>query len=290
MACSPRIYIYQIFYDDLTKSKVDKGFIPLDNTQNLRPDWAEYWPIRNVLLNQNFNSNDYIGFLSSKFYEKTWCSSEFVLDTIASGKHEFYSFSPYFDQIALYLSSFDQGECAKPGVGIKNLTNAFLNQIGIKFDINNFVSDITTCVFCNYFVAKYEFWKIWLEYTEKLFEIAEDAHSKLGKLLSNPTNYIGKNGPQQMKVFIIERLVSLVLKFQNIQAIYCLDVTKAPFALHHASNFLGDFLACDALKGQYLKTNSLCYLQEFANVRNKVFSNLKSIAQNKTNSGVINAP
>ena len=97
MADSPRIFIYQIFYDDLTKSKLSKGFIPLDNTENLRPDWAEYWPIRNVLLNQNFNSNDYIGFLSSKFYEKTWCSSEVVLDTIASRKHEFYSISPYFD-------------------------------------------------------------------------------------------------------------------------------------------------------------------------------------------------
>ncbi|RLS25588.1 MAG: hypothetical protein DWH70_04865, partial [Planctomycetota bacterium] len=272
----------------LTKSKLDKGFIPLDNTENLRPDWAEYWPIRNVLLNQNFNSNDYIGFLSSKFYEKTWCSSEVVLDTIASRKHDFYSISPYFDQMALYLNSFEQGESYHPG--IKNLTNAFLRQIGIDYDVSNFVSDVSTCIYCNYFVAKYEFWKIWLEYAEQLFQIVENKESDLGRLFTNFTEYREKNDIFHMKVFLLERLVSLVLKFQNLSAFHILDVRKAPFDLHNVSNFLGDLLTCDALKGQYLKTNSLCYLQEFAKVRNKVFSNLKSIAQNKTNSGVINAP
>ncbi|MFZ9794619.1 MAG: hypothetical protein ACO3F3_20030, partial [Gemmataceae bacterium] len=75
----PNIYIFQIYYDEDSKSKLQKGFIPLDNSPNMRPDWAEYWPIRNVLLNQSFNPRDYIGFLSSKFFEKTWCHSEYVL-------------------------------------------------------------------------------------------------------------------------------------------------------------------------------------------------------------------
>ena len=287
MANSPRIFIYQIFYDDLTRSKLDKGFIPLDNTQNLRPDWAEYWPIRNVLLNQNFNSDDYIGFLSSKFYEKTWCSSEFVFDTIAGRKHDFYSISPYFDQMALYSNSFEQGESYHPG--IKNLTNAFLRQIGIDYDVSNFVSDVSTCIYCNYFVAKFEFWEKWLVYAEQLFQVVENKESDLGRLFTNFTEYREKNNIFHMKVFLLERLVSLVLKFQNLHAVHILDVRKAPFDLHNVSSFLGDLLTCDALKGQYLKTNSLCYLQEFANVRNKVFSNLESIAQNKTNSGATNA-
>ena len=287
MANSPRIFIYQIFYDDLTRSKLSKGFIPLDNTQNLRPDWAEYWPIRNVLLNQNFNSEDYIGFLSSKFYEKTWCSSGFVFDTIAGKKHDFYSISPYFDQMALYSNSFEQGESYHPG--IKNLTNAFLRQIGIDYDVSNFVSDVSTCIYCNYFVAKFEFWEKWLVYAEQLFQVVESKESDLGRLFTNFTEYREKNNIFHMKVFLLERLVSLVLKFQNLHAVHILDVRKAPFDLHNVSSFLGDLLTCDALKGQYLKTNSLCYLQEFANVRNKVFSNLESIAQNKTNSGVTNA-
>ena len=287
MANSPRIFIYQIFYDDLTRSKLDKGFIPLDNTQNLRPDWAEYWPIRNVLLNQNFNSDDYIGFLSSKFYEKTWCSSEFVFDTIAGRKQDFYSISPYFDQMALYSNSFEQGESYHPG--IKNLTNAFLRQIGIDYDVSNFVSDVSTCIYCNYFVAKFEFWEKWLVYAEQLFQVVENKESDLGRLFTNFTEYREKNNIFHMKVFLLERLVSLVLKFQNLHAVHILDVRKAPFDLHNVSSFLGDLLTCDALKGQYLKTNSLCYLQEFANVRNKVLSNLESIAQNKTNSGVTNA-
>ena len=191
MANSPRIFIYQIFYDDLTRSKLSKGFIPLDNTQNLRPDRAEYWPIRNVLLNQNFNSEDYIGFLSSKFYEKTWCSSEFVFDTIAGKKHDFYSISPYFDQMALYSNSFEQGESYHPG--IKNLTNAFLRQIGIDYDVSNFVSDVSTCIYCNYFVAKFEFWEKWLVYAEQLFQVVENKESDLGRLFTNFTEYREKN-------------------------------------------------------------------------------------------------
>ena len=174
--------------------------------------------------------------------------------------------------------------------GIKNLTNAFLRQIGIDYDVSNFVSDVSTCIYCNYFVAKFEFWKKWLEYAEQLFQIVENKESDLGRLFTNFTEYREKNDIFHMKVFLLERLVSLVLKFQNLHAFHILDVRKAPFDLHNVSNFLGDLLTCDALKGQYLKTNSLCYLQEFDKVRNKVFSNLKSIAQNKTNSGVINAP
>ena len=41
-----KIFIYQIYYSKETRSKLDPGFIPLDNTENQRPDWREFWCIK----------------------------------------------------------------------------------------------------------------------------------------------------------------------------------------------------------------------------------------------------
>jgi hypothetical protein len=40
------INVFQIFYDDRSRRSLDGGFIPLDNTRNERPDWFEFWVIR----------------------------------------------------------------------------------------------------------------------------------------------------------------------------------------------------------------------------------------------------
>jgi hypothetical protein len=42
-------FIYQIYYNIETQKKILPGFIPLDNTKNLRPDWFEFWVILNFL-------------------------------------------------------------------------------------------------------------------------------------------------------------------------------------------------------------------------------------------------
>lgn len=269
----PNIYIYQIFYDEASKSKLQKGFVPLDNSTNTRPDWAEYWPIRNVLLNKSYSSDDYIGFFSPKFYSKTGCTSEYVLDCVSSAKHSIYSFSPFFDEMALYFNSFEQGE--RFHKGIYKAGNLFLKTIGAKFELGNIVSDCSTCIFSNYFVAKYDFWKIWFSWTEKLFQIAEVKDGELARLIGNYTMYQGKYNTHFLKVFLVERLVTLVLASWNLQAAYMLDVDKIPLTLA-AAKYLGEFLACDALKGQYLKTNKITYLKEFQNIRNRVLKTLNS--------------
>ena len=47
------IKLYQIAYNAETLEQVhSSGFLVLDNLGNPRPDWYEYWPIRNFLLTQ----------------------------------------------------------------------------------------------------------------------------------------------------------------------------------------------------------------------------------------------
>jgi hypothetical protein len=77
-----RIFIYQIYYNNETQKKILSGFIPLNNTKNLRPDWFEFWVILNFLRNNILDDDAWYGFLSPKFYEKTGFNSNFVFNVI----------------------------------------------------------------------------------------------------------------------------------------------------------------------------------------------------------------
>jgi len=90
--------IYQIFYNEETKKTHDAGFLPLDNTENQRPDWREYWPIRNYLLNELLDEDALYGFFSPKFKAKTGLSSEECFYFIKSQPWDIdvVSFSPFF--------------------------------------------------------------------------------------------------------------------------------------------------------------------------------------------------
>ena len=46
-------YIYQIYYDEASRAALDPGFLPLDNTANLRPDWYEFHVIKKFLENNH---------------------------------------------------------------------------------------------------------------------------------------------------------------------------------------------------------------------------------------------
>ena len=70
-AAQPRVRLFQIAYDEKTLSQVDDGFELLDNLENARPDWFEYWPIRKYLMSQALDEETLYGFFSPKFRHKT---------------------------------------------------------------------------------------------------------------------------------------------------------------------------------------------------------------------------
>ena len=76
--------IYQIYYSEATKAQNDLGFLPLDNLANERPDWREYWPIRNFLLKNELAENTSYGFFSPKFKDKTNLEASDVVNFISN--------------------------------------------------------------------------------------------------------------------------------------------------------------------------------------------------------------
>lgn len=240
------VHIYQIFYSEQSRLEIDPGFLGLDNMTNLRPDWREYWPIRNCLLNNTLDDNDYYGFFSPKFRTKTNLDSSTVhnfLDNYA-GEADVFLFSPFFDLSAYTLNVFEQGMAQH-----KNIDEAVLGsvaKIAPTVDLSKLVMDSRNTVFCNYFVARPSFWKDWLISCEIIFSEAEENKTLLATFLNSGTNHDGSLAPN--KVFIIERIASLLLSTQRKWKVKAYNPMQLPFSSALISKYPDELAQLDALK------------------------------------------
>ena len=269
VAPAKEIRIFQIYYDEKTKLQLDPDFIPLDNSENSRPDWCEYWPIRKVLGNQSFDDDTYLGFFSPRFFDKTGMRGSKVLEIVRGSDDDVISFSPYFDQCALHLNPFYQGEANHPGLlAVAQNVSLFLD---VDLDLKSIICDQTTSIFSNYFVARYSFWKKWFAYVEKVIEMCEGPDNDLKSSLVSTTPY-RKGAEYEMKLFICERLVTIVMEQLGIRSKVGIDIGKAPLILPGSKENLVGLLICDALKGQYRKTGQSAYMDAFFKIRGGTFA------------------
>lgn len=259
------INVFQIFHDANTRKKLDPAFLPLDNSTAARPDWLEYWPIRTVLLNRSFADTDYVGFLSPRFFEKTGFRGAQVTALVERSGAEVVGFSPIFFSIARRQNIFLQGERYQPG--LLSISEEVLEGIGLGLDLKNLWQDQTRTIYSNFFVARYRFWKRWFGYCEQIFAMCERNDTPLAGRLNAFVPHRRETGRYQMKVFIIERIVSALLEKLNINADskfnfphqrdeYVQGMTR----LGREPQDYGRLLLLDALKGQYLKTRQPAYL------------------------------
>jgi len=288
MTESKRVRIYQIYYNQETRQLVEPEFIALDNTHSERSDWAEYWPIRRVLQTERFDEDALIGFFSPRFREKTGMSGAAVVQALQAREAEIYSFSPYIEHCALYNSPFHQGETVH--AGLVELMNELMPLLGLSIDAARLISDTTSTIYCNYFVARPHVWQRWLALCEKLFTVCEQQDSPLGAKLRAPTNHRGENA-YNMKVFVLERLITLLIEAEGLSALPCLDVRTMPRSLPYSDKVLGQLLMCDALKGQYRRTRSMLYLDLFEQVRQQILQHLRdTFAAQKQGQAQVQAP
>jgi hypothetical protein len=252
-------YIYQIFYNQESEKIIDAGFIPMNNSENLRPDWREYWPIRHFLLSQPIESNAYYGFFSPKFHAKTLLTSADVYAFLKDQTADVISFSPYFDQIAFFPNPFIQGEISHPG--LLSISQSYCNQFKINIDLQHMICDQYTTIYSNFFVAKGKFWLRWIDYCETLFQFCEENKDSISIQLNSLTRY-KINEQVAMKVFLMERMATLILNVEKFTT-NCINNITLPYA--------GDFLIphhrgmvrCEALKQSYLRSGNPIFLDFF---------------------------
>jgi hypothetical protein len=269
MQSEKKYYVHQIFYDERTKSMIDKGFIPLDNTANERPDWFEFWVIRNFLINNSLDEDAWYGFFSPKFHEKTGLGSKQVIDFIDS--HSEHSdvaiFSPHWEHSVYFKNPFEQGDFRHPG--LMKLSQYFFDYIGRNYNLSDLVSDSTSTVFCNYIVAKPDFWREWLRLANIFFELVEnelqnDAFSKI----RGDVVYLGAD-PAPYKTFIQERFASLILttEFFRVAAYDMILSSQVVQGFRNNSQVYCILATCEYLKCQYRKTGKKEYIDLYVQIK-----------------------
>jgi hypothetical protein len=265
-----KVFVYQIFYDEKSRASLDPGFIPLDNTANERPDWFEFWVIRNYLKTRTLQPNCWYGFLSPRFTTKTGITSEVVLDAVNrfGDNSDVALFSPGWDQIAYFLNPFEQGDLFHPG--LMDLCQDFFDRIDMRIDLRSLVTHSSTSVFCNYIVAKPRFWLRWLSIADRFFDFVE---AEAPDIFRQSTDYGTTRGEWPMKTFIQERIAPLLLAREDFKVLSLDQSQSAPIFNALFDNDLQTrrmLQICDFLKKEYCLSKDEDYLKMYWKVRRKI--------------------
>ncbi|MFL9925549.1 glycosyltransferase [Herbaspirillum lusitanum] len=259
--------ILQIHYDENSRRMLDPGFIPLEIVGNPRADWREYWAIRSYFLSQELNADEYYGFLSPIFHGKTGLQAQRVKGHMdANPGADVYTFSPTMSDAACYLNVFEQGNRRHPEM--LPITVALMREVGLDVDIRTLINDFRSTVYCNYIIAKPVFWEKWFAITERMFDIAEAGGNELARKLTEITDY-GKS-TVQMKVFIMERIGSLVLALMQELHVVNLPINAMSIGNPMFYPCRDEMVMLDALKVAYQHSRDEAYLKRFTNLRHEV--------------------
>lgn len=263
-----KIHIYQICYSPETLENIPEGFKVLDNLKNERPDWREFWAIRQFLKSNYLSDDALYGFMSPKFPEKTGLSynniEKFIKDRYKG--EDIVSFSPFWDLISIFKNVFEQGDFFH--AGLANACQEFSNKHLAGIDLIGSITHSQNSIFCNYFLAKKSFWYQWLELGELLFNESENNSSYLANILNNATTYGEQILP--MKIFVQERLATMLLIANS--DLKCLSYS--PFDIGASRTLFNQFfyeaVLSDALKIAFTNTDNYNYLKKFSEVRNSL--------------------
>jgi hypothetical protein len=269
-----RVRAFQIFYNDATRASLDPDFEPLDNTANERPDWYEYWPIRRYFLANKLEDSVWYGFFSPLFFQKTRLSGKQVFAFAQqAGDADVITFSPHPCHGAAFWNVFEQGANVIPG--FLDAATPFLQTIDPAIRLDALVNDSRNTVYANYFLAKPAFWDRWYGVFDRMFGLAETPGSPLHGLLNKAIEYTkdgGESKPAQMKIMIMERVVSLMLASRAFRI-----RNYPPFEMPLSAPFVGrtaDLVALDALKIAYAETGGERYLRLFIEKRDDLLASV----------------
>ena len=260
--------VYQIYYNEETKVKILPGFIPLDNMKNEKPDWFEFHVILNFLRENKLEDNTWYGFLSPKFSDKTGYTADFVNRVLKmyGDAANVALFSPGWDQLAYFLNPFEQGDFWHPG--LMSASQNFINYLGLNINLESLVTDNNNSVFCNYVIAKKEYWIAWKEIAEVFIKFVES-----DKNYQVNTSYGSTKNQYPLKTFIQERFPTIILSQGKYQILSPDRTLDGPIFTKLFSNDLNTrklLLTCDLMKTKYRDTGEKAYLDMYSRVRKRI--------------------
>lgn len=264
------VHLYHIAYSEDTAHALPPGYRVLDNRNSPRNDWREFWPIRNFLKSQRLDELAFYGFFSPRFQEKTGLTAALVRGFVRAhqGAADVFTFSPQPDMSAFFLNIFEQGEVFHPG--LMEASRGFLHAAGVDISLETLVMDSRQIVFSNYLVARPTFWRQWLALADRLFEVCEDTspeNAPLRALLNQTTTY---KGEVERKVFVQERLASLILTTQPKWRVKAYNTFACAWSGTPLNQFKHEAVVSDALKIAMREHGFKDYMDAYSAVRDKL--------------------
>jgi hypothetical protein len=262
----PRTKIYQIYYDDVSRRKLDPGFIPLDNSGSSDSNWYEFLPIFNYLNTNQLEDDVWYGFISPKFNKKFNASSGYVYDFLARipAETEVALLSPGWDQLCYFQNPWEQAEIWHPGVS--DVMRQFLAAIGEETKLEHIVTDVTSSVFSNYVLAKKRYWMEWHAHAKQLAQFFERNEA----LSAQETYYGSIQNKAQVKAFVQERMATYLLATQNFKVVASTRAKSAPIfkKIFPEGEMVRKALElCDHFKRRYRATRDKTYLNAYLDSR-----------------------
>lgn len=204
--------IFQIYFKEEQREKLDSLFVPYDNTANLQSELREWVVWNREYENVASDSEvDYWGFVSWKFTEKSGLTGKEVFKHIEDNPgYDVYLFNPCIINEAVFANSWLQGDLYH--TGISDIGNAYLQKLGYAdYDVKSILLDRSRTVFANYFVGNRKFWDKFMAFSRRIFAEAEkDENFKTQVFGEGLSNYaFDKSLPNF--TFLIERLIPTFL-------------------------------------------------------------------------------
>lgn len=265
--------VFQIYYNDASKGALDPGFLPLDNSLNERPDWFEFWSIRNYLNRNQLDADGWYGFLSPRLKQKTGLSASQVHEILRISDHNAdVVLLPFaWEQTSFFKNPFEQGEIFHPG--ITQLTQSFLDHLQIDIQVRSLITHTANFTFSNFIIARPAYWRKWLYLANHFFELVETGETPLAKALRGSTSYGSEANQTPMKIFIQERFPALLIADSDFRIATFDNSASAPIferLFETTKHTRGLLQTCDFLKNRYLVNRQAEDLELFYKIRERI--------------------
>jgi hypothetical protein len=206
------VKIWQIFFQDVQKGRLDLSFVPFDN-KGVASKTLEFDVFQRLWRSQETTELDRWGAVSWRFAEKTGLEGdEFIRLVSAEPSIDVFYVNPYPRDEALYESSWVQGEVSHPG--LIELAKAVLSVAGESADLVYQPCLSHDYSVCNYFVGTKRFWSLYIPFIEDVLSSCERnlAPARLRELYSQEADWQGKHNGACYLPFIVERLFPLFMR------------------------------------------------------------------------------
>ena len=207
--------IYQVFFDENSKSKLSKSFLSFDNTNPINQKEFEYGVMRHLYRENDWANSTHLSVLSWKFEEKTKGSPEKLQKYLKKKPgYDIYIVNPYegYYRIPFIYSKFEnmwnQGEYFHPGM--KKIAIELFNIAGLDPKVLNKSHPKDLICYCNYWIANRKFWDLYMSYSERLYSaVYKSPDSFKEKLFFHDADVSHDRGGYF--AYIFERLFTTIL-------------------------------------------------------------------------------